>query len=347
MMEDQKPTLTGGAAAGSRSPTSQDVARQAKVSRATVSYVLNNVEGAGISAATRQRVLQAADELGYIPHKFASSLRAGRSDLVLLPFINWPFNQNSLAFYERLAQGLDRLGYSVMLHFFGQSDKESLARKIAAFHPIGVIVGAHDLSPADVELLTRNGVRAILSYEASPDARVPSVFMDFAIVGKCVGEYFHARGHRDVAAIVPKDERIRHIGLQRLEGLHQAAAQSGLRVERVDLDYDMKDARTLALKWKSGPHPGAVFTYNDDYGLLLMGALQDAGLAIPGEIALVGCDDLPFCEMVRPRLTSVNNPSDILVENFVIAFHRMVQGQGRPDSSRLPWACRVILRDSG
>ena len=62
MMEEQKLNNPGNAAAISRSPTSQDVARLAQVSRATVSYVLNNVEDAGISAATRQRVLQAVDE---------------------------------------------------------------------------------------------------------------------------------------------------------------------------------------------------------------------------------------------------------------------------------------------
>ena len=346
-MEEDKTNNPGNTSGSSRPPTSQDVARLAQVSRATVSYVLNNVEDAGISEATRQKVLQAAAELGYIPHKIASSLRSGRSDLVLLPFINWPFNQNSMAFFQELALGLDRLGYSVMLHFFGQSDKESLARKIASFHPIGVIVGAKDLSNADVELLSRNGVKAILSYEASADSRIPSVFMDFTVVGKCVGEYFFAKGHRHIAAIVPGDERILHIGLQRLEGLQRAAAESGLRVERVDLDYDIKAAGALALKWKSGPHPSGVFTYNDEYGLLLMGALQDAGLAIPGDIALIGCDDLPLCEMVRPRLSSVNNPSGILVENFVSAFHRMIQGGGQQGHSELPWNCQVIVRESG
>jgi DNA-binding LacI/PurR family transcriptional regulator len=347
MMEEQKPNKPGNAPAISRPPTSQDVARQAQVSRATVSYVLNDVEDAGISEATRQRVLQAAADLGYIPHKTASSLRSGQSDLVLLPFPNWPLNQNSQAFFQGLALGLDRLGYSVMLHFFGQSDKESLARKIASYHPIGVIVGAQDLSDANVELLYRSGVKVILSYEVSPDSRISSIFMDFAVVGKCVGEYFYAKGHRHVAAIVPKDERIVHLGLQRLEGLQQAAAESGLRVERVDLGYDMMDAEALARKWASGPRPTGVFTYNDDYGLLLMGALQDVGLAIPEDVALIGCDDLPICEMVRPKLTSVNNPSDILVENFVVAFHRMIHGQEQPGFTKQPWACQIIVRDSG
>ncbi len=346
-MEDEKLIADPQAVSPSQPPTSQDVARRANVSRATVSYVLNHVEDARISEATRRRVLQAAEELGYIPHKIASSLRSGRTDLVLLPFLNWPFNQNSLIFYERLAQGLDRLGYSVMLHFFGQSDKESLARKIAAFHPIGVIVGGHDLTPADVELLNRNGVRAILSYEATPEARIPSMVMDFEVVGRRVGEYFQAKGHRQVAAVVPKDERIRHIGLQRLKGLQQAAAATGLHVERVDMNYNVQEAAALARKWKAGPHPSAIFTYNDDYGLLLMGALQDAGLSVPEEVALVGCDNLPLCEMVRPRLTSVTNPSDILVNNFVTAFHQMVLGQVPPHTTNLEWDCQIIVRDSG
>ncbi len=328
-------------------PTSMDVARLANVSRATVSYVLNEVSDARISEATKERVLQAAAKLGYVPHEIASSLRSGRSDLVLLPFFDWPYNQSSITFLQELALQLDRLGYTVMLRFFGRGEKKSPARKIAAFHPLGVITVAEELSQADIEILSRNGVRAILAYDRAPTASIPSIAIDFTSVGECVGQHFINNGHRDIAAIVPRDARILHLGLQRLEGLERVGNQHGVRIERIDLGYDTMEAAALAAKWKQSLRPTAVFTYNDDYGLLLMSALQDAGLEIPGDIALVGCDDLPLCEMLRPRLTSVNISPDDRARDIANYFDQMIQGQITTISPQIPLVGKIIIRESG
>lgn len=328
-------------------PTSTDVARLAKVSRATVSYVLNDVPDARISEVTKERVRKAAEQLGYVPHEIASSLRSGHSDLVLLPFFDWPYNPSSIAFLQGLAQQLDQLGYTVMLRYFGQKGKASLARKIAALHPVGVIVGADEFTQEDVDILTRNGVKAVLAYGFSPTAVIPSIGFDFSTVGECVGQHFIRRGHRQIAAIVPRDARILTLGLQRLEGLEKAAQKSGLTVERVDMDYNLREAAMLAKSWKRGPRPSAVFTYNDDYGLMLMSALQDEGLEIPKDIALVGCDDLPLCEMVRPRLTSVNLGSGEPSQEIVAYIDDMIKGRINESSPGMRRTCKLIVRDSG
>jgi DNA-binding LacI/PurR family transcriptional regulator len=330
-----------------RPVTSMDVAHLAKVSRATVSYVLNEVEDAGISETTKEKVRQAAHELGYIPHKLASSLRSGRSDLVILPFFNWPYNQSSIGFLQEMALGLDQLGYSVMLHFFGENDRKSMGRKIASFHPVGVIIGSRELTEADVQILTRNGVKAILSYEDSAVPYIPSIAFDFTKVGECVIQHFIETGHRQIAAIIPRDRRIMHLGLQRMEGLKKGAKAAGIQIERVDLEYDVQEARALAEKWKSGPRPTAVFTYNDDYGLMLMGALEDVGLKIPGNIALVGCDDLPLCEMVRPQLSSVNIQSSRNAEYIVNSFHNRIVGKESHDIPKRSFTCQLKIRESG
>ena len=326
-------------------PTSMDVARLANVSRATVSYVLNDAPEARISEATKARVLQAAAELGYVPHEIASSLRSGRSDLVLLPFFDWPYNQSSITFLRDLALQLDQLGYTVMLRFFGRGDKRALTRKIASFHPIGVIVVEEEISPAEIEILTRNGVQAILAYGWTQSASIPSIGIDFAVVGECAGQYLVGKGHREIAAIVPRDERILHLGWQRLVGLEQVARQAGGVIERIDLGYDTGEAAALAENWKKGPRPTAVFTYNDEYGLLLMSALQDVGLNIPGDIALVGCDDLPLCEMLRPRLTSINLGSSTARE-IAVHFDRMIQGQSHRAPPWIQPECNLVVRES-
>jgi len=326
-------------------PTSTDVARLAKVSRATVSYVLNEVPDARISEATKKRVLQAAAKLGYVPHEIASSLRSGRSDLVLLPFFDWPYHQGSISFLQDLALQLDELGYTVMLRFFGRGDKKNLTRKIASFHPIGVIVVEEEITPDEIEILTRNGVQAILAYGWTQSVSIPSIGVNFAAVGERAGQYLMDKGHRDIAVIVPRDERILHLGLQRLSGVERAGERAGVIVERVDLGYNTSEAAMLAKKWKQGPRPSAVFTYNDEYGLLLMSALQDVSLNIPADIALIGCDDLPLCEMLRPRLTSINLGSGAARE-IAIHFDHMIQGHSQNPPPRIETACTLVVRES-
>jgi DNA-binding LacI/PurR family transcriptional regulator len=115
----------------------------------------------------------------------------------------------------------------------------------------------------------------------------------------------------------------------------------------VDLNYDLGEAAVLAEKWRRGPRPSAVFTYNDDYGLMLMSALQNLGMEIPKDIALVGCDDLPLCEMIRPRLSSVNLGSVAPSRDIVTYIDDMIQGRNNITTPRLHRACKLILRDSG
>lgn len=91
----------------------------------------------------------------------------------------------------------------------------------------------------------------------------------------------------------------------RLRGVRAAAAASpGARVEPVELAYSEESAAELAARWRE-LDLDAVFAYNDEYAMLLMRALQDAGFDIPGDVAVVGADDLLLGRLLRPRLTSV------------------------------------------
>jgi DNA-binding LacI/PurR family transcriptional regulator len=327
-------------------PTSTDVARLAQVSRATVSYVLNNAEGARISEETRNRVLKAAAQLGYIPHKIASSLRSGHSDLILLPFFDWPYNQSSITFLQEMALQLDQLGYTVMLRFFHRGDKSQVVEKIAAFHPIGVIVTANEFKKADVELLKRNGVKAVLAYQGSPTASLPYLTYNFEAVGEYAAKYLISRGYRQIAAIVPRDERILQMGLQRLEGMDHIARRHEISIQRIDLAFDNQEIRNLVAPWKTGIHPQAIFTYNDEYGGLLMSALGDEKIKVPQDIALLGCDNLPLCEMLRPQLSSIDLGSSQHAKEIADYFHRMIEGEQLRIPPVQPPACKLIVRES-
>src|SRR5215469_15033387 len=129
-----------------RPATSGDVARRAGVSRATVSYVLNGVAGSRISPETAGRVREAAGALGYIPHAMARSLRAGRSNLVLVPRMTSPPGPMLDSFQEALEGRLAELGYTVVVHGDRHVRGTAGARVWASLRPVGVIVETRRLT---------------------------------------------------------------------------------------------------------------------------------------------------------------------------------------------------------
>jgi len=328
-------------------PTSQDVANLANVSRATVSYVLNETPGVKISEETKSRVLDAAAQLGYIPNHLASSLRSGQNNLVVLPFFNWPYNQGSIAFLQELAARLDLLGYTVLLRFLREKDKENLVQKIGSFHPAGIIFYSETISQEDADLLTRNGVQSMLYFGKGSNSDIPAIWQDFSDVGRCVGNYLVNKGHKHIAAVVPKDERILGMGLERFNGLKLVCEAANVKLERIDLDYDKNDAVRIAKLWQENTKPDAVFTYNDEYGMMLLSALRDANLNVPLDIALIGCDDLPLCEMLSPRLTSVQFSHTSPAESIATYFDSLLRGNNVETPLRIPIECEIVERESG
>jgi len=342
---DKKQKKNKKAAAKSRPPTSQDVAKLANVSRATVSYVLNDVQDSRISEETKERVLKAAAQIGYVPNQFASSLRSGQTNLVFIPYFDWPYNQNSMEFLQMLSRQMTELGYTVMLQYFKGKDTSKNVRYLSSFHPVGVLF-SEKFSQEDVDILTKNGVRALLAYG---DVALPSTYkidIDFTSVGKIAAHHFIEIGRKRIAVILPKDNRITYIGTQRLDGIKSVGEPVGFEIECVEMDYDYQNALALAKKWKSGVHPNGVFTYNDEYGMLLMTALQDVGFSIPDEIALVGCDNLPVSELARPQLTTIEISNPRLVEAVSSYFHDLIQQKDVKDKSIAPIAPRLIKRES-
>lgn len=330
-----------------RPPTSADVARLANVSRATVSLVLNDVWDSRVSEAARERVLKAADELGYVPHAIARSLRAGRSNLVLMPFFDWPYNLDSLSFLQELGARLDELGYTVMLQMRSVESPLSAARTWASLRPAGVILSASGLSRQVVDVIDKAGTRAVIAIGEVASGLVPTVVTDFTPVGACAARYLVSRGHRHLAVVVPRDHRILRIGIQRLQGVEQVGQALGLQVARVDLAYDKEEVAQLAARWRQGPRPTAVFTYNDEYGMLLMSALQDARLSIPDDIALVGCDNLPLCELLRPQLTSIQTSPDLSAHAIAVFFDELIQGRGSKEPPLAVADPKIVARESG
>ncbi|MFB9395134.1 LacI family DNA-binding transcriptional regulator [Streptomyces echinatus] len=286
-------------------PTSADVARLAGVSRATVSYVLNNTDAVRISEATRLRVREAARELGYVPHAAARSLRAGHSRLVLMPAPAIPVGHLYSRFLNELQWALGRLDYTVVQYGSVGLQGDEAARAWAELRPVAVLVPGAGLGPQGVAVLKRSGARAVVTVGPGRVEGAHALLMDHDAVGHCAGAHLYARGRRRIGVVVPREPGLEDYALPRLAGVREALRGTDATVTELPLAYTEESAAALAARWP-GPDLDAVFAYNDEYAMLLMRALQDEGVRVPEDVALIGADDLMLGRLLRPRLSTVH-----------------------------------------
>ncbi|MEV0258862.1 LacI family DNA-binding transcriptional regulator [Streptomyces sp. NPDC050732] len=289
-------------------PTSADVARLAGVSRATVSYVLNNTSAVRISEPTRRRVHAAARELGYVPHAAARSLRAGHSRMVLMPTSEIPMGPLFGRFFNELQWALSRFDYTVVQYASLGLTGEDAARAWAELRPVAVLApDASALNPRGVAVLKRSGAKAVFTLGPHRVEGAHALLMDGRRVGEAAALHLLARGRRSIGVVVPAEGGLEHFSRPRLEGVRQAvesARTTGASVTELPLAYDEESATRLAARCRT-LGIDAVFAYNDEYAMLVMRALQDEGIAVPDETAVLGSDDLMLGRLLRPRLSTV------------------------------------------
>ncbi|MFJ4776852.1 LacI family DNA-binding transcriptional regulator [Streptomyces sp. NPDC088762] len=285
--------------------TSADVARLAGVSRATVSFVLNDTQGHRVSETTRARVLDAAQQLGYVPHAAARSLRAGRSNLVLMPASISAVGRLVSDWIDDLHSELDRRGYTAVLHAGRFADPVDAARAWAELRPAAVVALDGDRFTAEAaRLLGRAGVRGLLAFAARPVEGVFTIGFDHARIGATAAEHLIARGRTRIGVVMPTERGLGTLAQPRLAGAESVAARHMATVTPVELSYTRESATALAGRWR-GLGLDSVFTYNDEYGALLLHALRAEGITVPDEVALVGSDDLVLAAIQQPALTTV------------------------------------------
>ncbi|MEV0040940.1 MULTISPECIES: LacI family DNA-binding transcriptional regulator [unclassified Streptomyces] len=326
-------------------PTSADVARLAGVSRATVSYVLNNTSAVRISEPTRRKVREAAERLGYVPHAAARSLRAGHTGIVLLPAAHVPVGPLYSAFFNELQWALRRLGYTVVQYGSLGMDGDTAARAWAELRPVAVVsLGEIALTPQGVDLLKRSGARAVITLGPHRVAGAHALVMDQREIGSTAVAHLLGRGRARIGVVMPEEPGLDLFADPRLAGARTAAEGTGARIEPLPLAYEEESAAALAARWRA-LGLDAVFAYNDEYAMLLMRALQDEGIGVPEETAVIGADDLLLGRLLRPRLSTVRIDM-VTGQRLAELVHRVVRDpDGEPERHDLMGA-RAVHRES-
>ncbi|WP_381791572.1 LacI family DNA-binding transcriptional regulator [Streptomyces niveus] len=333
--------------AGPPVPTSADVARLAGVSRATVSYVLNNTSAVRISEPTRRKVREAAEELAYVPHAAARSLRAGHTRIVLLPTAHVPVGPLYSRFLDELQWALRRLDYTVVQYGSLGLDGDEAARAWAELRPVAVVsLGEIALTPQGVEILKRSGAKAVITLGPRRVEGAHALVMDQREIGGRAVEHLLERGRRRIGVVMPEEPGLDLFSEPRLAGARAAVAASstGAHVEPLPLSYTEESAARLAARW-DGLGLDAVYAYNDEYAMLLMRALQDAGITVPGDTAVLGADDLLLGRLLRPRLSTVR--IDLVTGQRLAALvDRVVRDPGGEPERHDLMGARAVRRES-
>ncbi|MEU9014850.1 LacI family DNA-binding transcriptional regulator [Streptomyces sp. NPDC048479] len=326
-------------------PTSADVARLAGVSRATVSYVLNNTSAVRISEPTRRRVHEAAEELGYVPHAAARSLRAGHTRTVLLPTAHVPVGPLYSRFFKELQCALRRLDYTVVQYGSLGLEGDEAARAWAELRPVAVVsLGEVALTPHGVDVLKRSGAKAVITLGPEHVDGAHSLVMDQREIGGCAATHLIGRGCRSIGVVLPEEPGLELFSRPRLVGATEAATRTGARIEPLPLSYDEESATALAARWRQ-LGLDAVYAYNDEYAMLLMRALQDAGIDVPRETAVVGADDLLLGKLLRPRLSTVR--IDLVTgQRLAELVDRVVRDPGAEPEPHDLMGARAVHRES-
>ncbi|MEU4237637.1 LacI family DNA-binding transcriptional regulator [Actinoplanes sp. NPDC026619] len=283
-----------------RRVTSADVAQLAGVSRATVSYVMNDTPKQTISADTRTRVLDAAARLGYAPSAAARTLRTGRSDVVLCLLPDWPIGPEVGSMLGNLSTALARQGLTLVVHPGNREDRP-MFEIWKAITPAAVIAYA-DFSPGEIEAMRAAGVALVVTPlgRGSRDQRELAVPQQ--LIGRQQAGHLISAGHTRIGYAYPDDERLRIFAEPRLAGVRdecRASQVGGPAIETVALEAEQ--AASAVRRWHA-TGVTAVCAYNDEVALAVLAGARRAGLVA---LAVIGVDDIPAARLAEPALTTV------------------------------------------
>lgn len=334
------------------SVTIREVARRAGVSIATVSYVLN--ESAPISEETRARVLAAAAELGYRPSALARGLRARQSHTIGYSWHHVPrdrWHPILDPFLYSMAQAAEAEGYHI-LTFAQPADGDPwrpYQELMLTGRVDGFILSETNRDDPRIRYLLDHDFPFVAFGRANEEWDFPYVDVDNAAGTRMAVEHLVELGHRRIAVIAWPEDSL--TGSYRLQGYLEGMTAAGLPV---DPDWIIRtehaeaagrQAMQMLLALPPDRRPTAVVTMSDLMAIGAMNALYEAGLQPGRDVSVVGFDDVPMAQYLRPPLTTLRQPIAEVGAKVVEMLLKLIRGEPLPER-RVLLPPRLIVRES-
>lgn len=294
-------------------PTVKDVARAANCSTATVSRALAHPER--VTEATRQRVARAIAEVGYSPNAAARNLRRSESKtiMVILPDIANPFFSKIISGLESVAH---QAGYQVLLGDAGHDPErvKSYFDLVPSNQADGIILLTAEVPLALVkERQADSGFPLVVACEYFDNLSLPTIHVDNLQAAAKATEYLVSLGHKRIASIIgPPDNPICN---DRLHGFKTELSKAALNEREewiLEGDFTFQSGYDQGRILLANPkdRPTAIFCQNDEMAIGVIKVARDLGIAVPGQLSVIGFDDIDFSKYCEPELTTVHQPRE-------------------------------------
>ncbi|WLR44204.1 catabolite control protein A [Bacillus carboniphilus] len=291
--------------------TIYDVAREANVSMATVSRVVNG--NPNVKPTTRKKVLDAIERLGYRPNAVARGLASKRTTTVgvIIPDI-------SSTLYSELARGIEDIATMYKYNIILCNSDQNLEKELHLINTLlgkqvdGLVFMGGEITKDHIEEFNRSPVPIVLAAAIDESDQIPSVNIDYEQAAFDAVMFLINKGHNRIAFLTgPKNEPIN--GAKKLAGYKRALQESGIDfdeelLQEGDNTYDSGTEAFQSIKDLPN-RPTAIFVATDEMALGVIHGAQDSGYHVPTDIDVVGFDNTRLATMIRPTLTTVVQPT--------------------------------------
>lgn len=333
---------------GSAVVTIDDVARTAGVSKTTVSHVLSGKRP--VANATRKHVEKVMAELNFQPNFFAQALNNNRSHTIALVA-----QDITNPFYPALARGVQRAvldsGHVVLLFDgdAGSAPTKTFIQDMIQRRVDGIVVAISNID-SEITKVMQAKIPVVVVGASASELELDWVTANDTRLAEDVADRLVASGHTAIATISGPPGRAP--GADRQHGFQSAMAKHGLPVPAefvVEGDWSREGGfRAMRGLLALEERPTAVFAANDLMAIGAIDAVREAGLSIPGDVALIGVDDIDAASLIEPALTTVRIPAEEIGRAAGdLLVHRMNnQSEVGPPPRHILVQHRIIVRDS-
>lgn len=330
-------------------PTIQDVARQAKVSAATVSRVLSSPER--VSEATRERVNLAVTETGYTINQAARSLRMQKAKTILaaMPGIGNPFYSTIL---DAVVKEATTRGYGLLVTGrLGDDPARWLSDYFLSNRADGLLLFDGFLDTRKLHAIAgeRSLLPLVAAYDELPDPQINSVITDNLQAAERAVQHLCDYGHRKIGHVSGPSRNT--FPNERLVGFRKAMFEQRLQIREdwiIAGDYTMESG-LAAGRYFAGlsERPTAVFAANDEIAIGLIAELRRHGIECPRDISVMGFDDISISQNYSPSLTTMRQPREQIGRIATETLVNILEGNvASPDPVRIVLKSELIMRES-
>lgn len=290
----------------------KDIAKKLSISPSAVSFVLNNKPG--VSEETRRKVLKVIEQMGYNTNIFSKSALTHNRNIRFVIYKKHGLVVSDTPFFSSLMEGIDRearsLGYNLIVTYIDEN-KDNLMKIlhiIKVTSPDGIMLLATEMTKEDLKPFKKLNIPLLLL-----DSYFESENLDTVIINNIKGVYkatcyLAELGHIDIGYL-HSSVWINNFD-QRMIGFKKAINDKGLKLNKnfifcLESTIDGSYKNMLRILENKPQLPTALFADNDIIAFGAIKAMKEFGIRIPQNVSVIGFDDMPFCEMIDPPLTTV------------------------------------------